>query len=219
MLRSRFLLRVGLAVAFALSFGAISASADTTQDYTLVNGNAGGIGLFPGPYATVHISLNTAGTVATITFTGLTQGGNVYTIGGAQAVDINTNGTASLVSGSISWTGGNGNTAFSTGGSGNADGWGTFNFRLNNFDGQNSSVNSVTFQISGSWSNASSVLTNNTNGFLAAAHIFSSTSIGGINTGYASNGNVAPEPSTMAIAGLGALGLVGYGLRRRVKKW
>jgi hypothetical protein len=27
-----------------------------------------------------------------------------------------------------------------------------------------------------------------------------------------------PEPSTLAIAGLGALGFVGYGLRRRLKK-
>ncbi len=26
---------------------------------------------------------------------------------------------------------------------------------------------------------------------------------------------LAPEPSTMAIAGLGALGMIGYGLRRR----
>jgi len=30
--------------------------------------------------------------------------------------------------------------------------------------------------------------------------------------------HVTPEPSSMAIAGLGALGFVGYGLRRRVKK-
>jgi hypothetical protein len=28
----------------------------------------------------------------------------------------------------------------------------------------------------------------------------------------------APEPSSMAIAGLGALGFIGYGLRRRLKK-
>jgi len=30
--------------------------------------------------------------------------------------------------------------------------------------------------------------------------------------------HVVPEPSTMAIAGLGALGFIGYGLRRRLKK-
>jgi hypothetical protein len=29
---------------------------------------------------------------------------------------------------------------------------------------------------------------------------------------------VVPEPSTLAIAGLGALGFMGYGLRRRLKK-
>jgi hypothetical protein len=30
--------------------------------------------------------------------------------------------------------------------------------------------------------------------------------------------SVVPEPSTMAIAGLGAIGFLGYGLRRRLKK-
>jgi hypothetical protein len=35
---------------------------------------------------------------------------------------------------------------------------------------------------------------------------------------YINNPNPIPEPSTMAIAGLGALGFVGYGLRRRRSK-
>lgn len=41
---------------------------------------------------------------------------------------------------------------------------------------------------------------------------------GSSNTGFASGAVLVPEPSTMAIAGLGALGFVGFGLRRRLEK-
>jgi len=38
---------------------------------------------------------------------------------------------------------------------------------------------------------------------------------GGFNYGGTSSVTPVPEPSTMAIAGLGALGMIGYGIRRR----
>ena len=37
----------------------------------------------------------------------------------------------------------------------------------------------------------------------------------GFNYGGTSSVTAVPEPSTMAIAGIGALGMIGYGLRRR----
>jgi hypothetical protein len=64
---------------------------------------------------------------------------------------------------------------------------------------------SATFTISGSGITAATVVT-------AATFSFGTTS--GVNV----NGVPVPEPSTMAIAGLGAIGFIGFGLRRRLKK-
>jgi MYXO-CTERM domain-containing protein len=75
------------------------------------------------------------------------------------------------------------------------------------------------------WNTATDVLTANASGAFIGAHIvvFASNNVVNGNqgsTGYAANGgavSTTPEPSTMAIAGLAALGFIGYGLRRRVK--
>jgi hypothetical protein len=61
--RSRILLAVGLAVlGLLLTRGAPSASADTTDDFNLTGTNLTGSLVGPGPYLSVHISLDDQGT-------------------------------------------------------------------------------------------------------------------------------------------------------------
>jgi hypothetical protein len=120
-----------------------------------------------------------------------------------------------LVANSFSWTGGNANTAFSDGGSKNADGFGSFNQTTDNFDGFTAAVTSVSFVLSGSWANAMSVLTANASGWLAAAHIFV---IGDqtVLTGFAAGPGSVPDGGTTVMllgAALGALGMARRFLR------
>ena len=63
---------------------------------------------FTGPYATVDVNLTSA-TTASITFTSLVQGGNIYLFGGVNAVDLNVNASSFTV-GAI--TGSNAGTGF-----------------------------------------------------------------------------------------------------------
>jgi hypothetical protein len=82
------------------------------------------------------------------------------------------------------------------------------------------------------WSSASAALIANDaiHNAIAAAHVyvFAITTVNGVKTVDDSSGALAtgfvanslavsttPEPSTLAIAGVGALGFIGYGLRRR----
>src|SRR5262249_48209621 len=158
-------------------------------------------------------------THATITFTAATPGPtNTFLFGDGGSVAVNVNAT-SWTLGTI--TGSNAGTGFtpgpySDGGSGNEDGFGSFNQTIDSFDGYGNSSSQVVFSLtntSGSWANDASVLTANSQGNTVAAHIFVTTtpanagSNGGsaLATGFASNGTpAAPEPSTMAIAGLAA---------------
>jgi hypothetical protein len=162
---------------------------------------------FSGPFAHVDVNL-TSSTTATITFTSLTAAGNIYLIGDGGSVGVNVN-AASWTLGTV--TGSNAGTGFtpgpySDGGAGSEDGFGSFNQTINSFDGLSHSSDTISFTItdtSGTWASASSVLVANSNGDLAAAHIFitpnpANAANGAIVTGFATDGMV-PVPETTSV--------------------
>jgi len=182
---------------------------------------------FTGPYATVNVVLNDS-THATVTFTSATQtiGSNTYVYlmgdGASAAVKVNaTSWTISNITGSNAYTGVPAFTPgpFSDGGSGNVDGFGTFNQTVNSFDGFTHSSSTISFTLTntgGTWGSAAAVLNGNPS---VAAHIFvglidangvvQNTTI----TGFASSGGTPTVPdggTTVMLLGmaLGALGMV-----------
>jgi hypothetical protein len=182
---------------------------------------------FASPYAAVTVN-RTDNTHATITFTSLTANENIYLMGDGGTVGVNVH-ASSWTLGSVS--GSNGGTGFSpgpysSGGAGNEDGFGSFNQTINSHDGFTSSADDVSFVLTdtgGTWASASDVLVNNGNGYLAAAHIFVTSSPaaqgnGAITTGYAAGTvGTVPEPATWAMVLIGFAGL-GYAAGRRRKE-
>jgi len=169
-------------------------------DYTLTTSNSPGT-LGTGPFGTVHVDL-TAG-VATITF--LAAPGYLFVDGGSVAVNVNAS----------SWTIGNftsnGETVFNDG-SGNEDGFGSFNQKVSMQDSSNgASIISFTLTNgSGTWLSAANVLAFNGNNWKVAAHIQIQNGTG--NTGFAAgpSGGTVPDGGTTVMllgAALGALGM------------
>ncbi len=205
-----------LAIVFVLMVGAPRAFADT---FTLGIGNSA-ISGYAGPYASVLVNL-TDSTHASITFTSLTNGANIYLLGDGGSVAVNVNAT-SWTLGTI--TGSNGGTGFtpgpySNGGAGNEDGFGSFNQRINSFDGFTHSSDTISFTLTdtgGTWASAANVLTDNASGYVAGAHIFVTSSpanknTGALATGFAVNGPVStPEASVVTLLLAGALFGIGY---------
>ena len=196
----------------------IWASADLI--FNLGTGNSD-ISAYSGPYAQVDVHL-TDSTHATITFKSLTNSGNIYLLGDGSSAAVNVN-ASSWTLGSII-TGSNAGTGFTPGpwsgdGSKNVDGFGVFNQTIKSDDGFTSSSDTISFSLtdnSGTWADAGSVLTGNADGWLAAAHIFVTSSPanaenGAVVTGFASGVTQVPEPGTILLLITGLLGLAVYG--------
>jgi len=206
---------LGMVFAFVFAIGTTAAKADTIS---LTIGNSA-ISGYAGPYGTVDIALVNS-THATITFTALSNGTNQFLFGAQGAIGLNINATN--FSGSVSsFTSPAGFSApsLSLGGAGNEDGFGGFNFTIDDGDSYTHAVRILTVSItniSGTWANAANVLTQNGSGYVAAAHILVAAStppnvqVGALATGYAGNGEgpSVPEPSLLLLLGLG-LGAVG----------
>jgi hypothetical protein len=179
--------------------GLQQAKADTCT-FTLGIGNPAIAG-YPGPYATVQIVQ--VGNTATVTFTSLTNSGNIYLMGDGGSVALNVNASTFTV-GTI--TGTNSGIGFTPGGftvdSGNNDGFGSFNLRINSFDGFTHSSDQISFTLtntSGTWTDCHDVLTANNMGFLLSAHIFvtafpANGANGALATGFAANGGGGQVP-------------------------
>jgi len=183
---------------------------------------------FTGPYALVTVTTTGAST-ADVSLTSLSSGGNIYLFGDGSTIALNTNGTvtASLIAGTNSGTGFSSPGPFTTDVSGKqVDGFGNFNFLINNFNGFAHSVDSLTFTLtdtSGTWASAADVLTANPNGYEAADHVFvtsspANLSNGALATGYAANGpSPVSIPASQILFGSGLVGLGTWG-RKLLKR-
>ena len=219
-------LAVSLAMFAVVALGSTAVAKADPITFTLGLPNSG-IAAFPGPYATVTVDATTTKT-ATITVTALTQGAYTYLIGNGGSIGLNLNAPAGSV---VTNTTPGGivqpqPTAlapiYSRDDNSNVDGWGSFNFVLDNFDGYQHSVQTMTFTITCdlcNWATSADVLTPNNLGNVIASHIFVTTNGGATNTGetgYATVGSL-PEPTSMLLLGTGLIGIAA-GFRKRFRK-
>ena len=195
---------------------AVSGTASATIMYTLDSNNIGA----PPPIGSVSLTLVDS-THATLTFTANTADSYVF-VGGVASVGANVN-AASWTLGTI--TGDCSSCTYSDAGSGNLDGFGSFNQRVDSGNsGPGGRSTTITFELintSGTWANEFAVLTNNGSGFQVGAHfgICANLTTGDCsNTGFAVNSGPpvleTPEPGVLSLVAAGLL-VLGFTMRRK----
>lgn len=173
----------------------------------------------PAPYGTATVHLIDP-THASVTFQSNTALNYFFADGGSVAVNVNAATWTLSISGNCA------SCTYGDGGSGNEDGFGSFNQKIDSGDGSPASRSSlITIQLtdtSGTWASDMSVLIGNASGNAVAAHIFSCPlGIGGdCSTGFATSvgggrEQKVPEPGILSLLGIGLLGLGTVALRRR----
>jgi hypothetical protein len=179
---------------------------------------------FPGnaaPYVVLKIDLDTP-TRAIATFKSQAYVHGVTNLmGGNDAVALNVNAASFTFAAS----GSNAGTGFTPGpftpsAPGNVDIFGTFNCRVDDFDGFTHAVDTLVVvlnNLSGTWASAADVIKYNSDHWYAAAHIFDTYYLADTANGYYAEGFVAayPIPPTVLLLASGLLGLAGW---RRLKK-
>jgi protein with PEP-CTERM/exosortase system signal len=178
-----------------------------------------GIEKFSAPYG--HMVITLAGQVATVTFNSNTINGHTYLFGGNNhsfALNVNSSSftAGSLVGGRVGgFTG-----TLGVGGSQNLNGFGVFNFTIDNTDGFKDAFDALSFTLTNTsgvlWGDASDVLKFNSKGYDAAGHVFVATLVKGKYKNFEYSGFAAEGPGTVPDGGatvmllgaaLGALGM------------